>query len=272
MSAQPAVEPVSDTAPRLRGPVMMGQRWLDAAFLHWAVDPARIAPMMPPGVRPDVRDGVTWVGLVPFRMVGAGAGRGPGVPWAGTFLETNVRFYSVDATGRRGVVFASLDADRLVVVAGARAAFGLPYRWSRMGYDERVVAGRREVLYRTGARRGPLSSLPATLDGRVAPDEGRAGTRIHLAVGGAATRHGDLESHLTSRWGLHAHHLGQHWYIANAHGPWALHDATVVDLDDSLLAAAGLPELASRPPDSVLFSPGVRTEFALPASARRPRR
>ena len=52
----------------------------------------------------------------------APASVGPAAPWAGTFLETNVRLYSVDATGRRGVVFLSLDADRAVAVAAARAA------------------------------------------------------------------------------------------------------------------------------------------------------
>src|SRR5205085_10219881 len=106
------VEPVSAQAPELSGAVMMNQRWLDLTFLHWAVDPGLVADRMPPGVRPDTLDGVTYVGLIPFRMVGAGIARGPGVPWLGTFLETNVRLYSVDETGRRGIVFLSLDADR----------------------------------------------------------------------------------------------------------------------------------------------------------------
>src|SRR3954467_7728270 len=118
----------------MTGPVMMSQRWRDLTFLHWAVDPEEVAHRMPPGVRPDTLDGVTYVGLIPFRMVGAGLARGPAVPWAGSFLETNVRLYSVDDTGRRGIVFLSLDADRLLVVAGARVAFGLPYRWAQMRY------------------------------------------------------------------------------------------------------------------------------------------
>ncbi len=252
---------------------MMNQRWLDIAFLHWAVDPAQVAPMLPPGVRPDVRDGVTWVGLIPFRMVGAGPGRLPGVPWFGTFLEPNVRLYTVDATGRRGIVFASLDADRLAVVTGARAAFGLPYRWSRMAYDERAVGEGSEVLYRTWPRRGPLSSIPTGLDGSSAPGGGRAGTRIRLALSGRpAPRHGDLEDYLTARWGLHVRHLRQDWYVPNTHGAWRLEEASVLELDDGLLAGAGLPDLALRSPDSVAFSRGVTTEFALPTSSRRPRR
>ena len=147
-------------------PVMMNQSWRDLTFLHWAVDPEEVAHRMPPGVRPDTLNGVTYVGLIPFRMVGAGIARGPGVPWFGSFLETNVRVYSVDDTGRRGIVFLSLDADRAAVVVGARAAFGLPYRWARMryrasgdvhAYDARLRrAGRRaesHVVVRAGARR-----------------------------------------------------------------------------------------------------------------------
>src|SRR3712207_3266072 len=148
------------------GSVMMNQSWRDLTFLHWAVDPELVAHHMPPGVRPDTLDGVTYIGLIPFRMVGAGIARGPGVPCFGTFLETNVRLYSVDSTGRRGIVFLSLDADRAAVVVGARAIFGLPYRWARMryrssgvhhAYDARLRGpGRRadrRVAVRAGARR-----------------------------------------------------------------------------------------------------------------------
>ncbi len=250
-------EPVTDQAPPLRGPVMMAQRWVDVAFLHWALDPDLVAPLLPRGVHPDVRDGVTWVGLVPFRMVGAAVGRGPAVPWAGSFLETNVRFYSVDETGRRGIVFASLDADRLAVVAGARLAFGLPYRWSRIALDERTVDGARELLYRTSLR------------GR------RSGTRsrVHLRVG-EEVLDGDtsgLPAFLTDRWGLHERHLGRLWYVPNEHAAWPLHAAEVLDLDDGLLEAAGLPGLAQRAPDHVAFSPGVATRFGLPGDGTRPR-
>ena len=123
-SSWSAPEPVSAAAPALTGPVLMNQDWLDLTFLHWAVDPGRVAHLMPRGVRPDVHEatGSTYVGLVPFRMRHAAPFRLPGVPWLGTFLETNVRLYSVDRYGVRGVVFLSLDCERVVVTAGARAA------------------------------------------------------------------------------------------------------------------------------------------------------
>jgi uncharacterized protein YqjF (DUF2071 family) len=60
--------------------------------------------------------------------------------------------------------------------------------------------------------------------------------------------------------------------VPNRHEPWPLHDAEVIDLEDELMRSVGLGDLASRPPDHVAWSPGVRTEFGLPGDARRPRR
>ena len=232
------------------GGVMMNQSWRDLTFLHWAVDPEAVAHRMPPGVRPDTLGGVTYVGLIPFRMVGAGIGRGPGVPWLGSFLETNVRLYSVDGTGRRGIVFLSLDADRAPVVIGARAAFGLPYRWARMRYR----------------RSGDVHSYDARVrrPGRVAES--------HVVVrAGARRRSTELDEFLSARWGLHVHWWGRTLYVPNRHEAWPVHDAEVLALDDGLVASVGLPGLASRPPDHVGFSPGVRTDFGFPRDASRPR-
>src|SRR3954468_13205921 len=168
----------------MTGPVMMNQGWRDLTFLHWAVDPGLVAHRMPPGVRPDTLDGVTYVGLILFRMVGAGIARGPGVPWLGSFLETNVRLYSVDDTGRRGIVFLSLDTDRAAVVVGARAAFGLPYRWARM-------------RYRTS---GDLHRYDARLRGW-----GRQpGSHVVVRVG-ARRESTELDEFVSARWGLHVH-------------------------------------------------------------------
>jgi len=117
-------------APELPAPIIMDQRWTDAVFLHWRIPDAVAASFMPPGVVPDNFDGSAWVGLIGFRMQGAGLGRGPGIPYFGSFNEVNVRLYSREPDGTRGVVFLSLDATRLAVVLAARAA-GIPYVWSR---------------------------------------------------------------------------------------------------------------------------------------------
>ena len=137
---------------------MLDQHWRDLSFLHWRVEPERVAPLLPAGTAPDVHDGATWVGLIPFRLTDAGFAPGPSLPYVGTFAETNVRFYSVDAQGRRGVVFGSLDAERLAFVLGARLVLGLPYVWSRMRVgrtgDVLTYASRRR-LARPAARPDP---------------------------------------------------------------------------------------------------------------------
>ncbi|HEU4948518.1 MAG TPA: DUF2071 domain-containing protein [Kribbella sp.] len=243
-------EPLTAVAPPLAKPHLLRQFWCDLSFLHWAVDPREVAHYFPPGVRPDVLDGRTYVGLVPFRMVGTGLSRGPAVPWLGTFLETNVRLYSVDSTGRRGVVFLSLDADRALTVAGARAAFGLPYRWARMRHQ---ATG--ELHTYTAHLRWPGVS---------------ASSRISVRAGGR-TALGPLELFLTARWGLHIARLGRTWYLPNAHPAWTLRTAELVAFDDGLLASVGLGDLADRPPDHLAFSDGVPAIFGRPVPALTPR-
>ncbi len=232
----------------------MRQHWCDLAFLHWAVSPDQVAGWMPPGVRPDVFDGVTYVGLIPFRMVGAGVSSGPPVPWLGTFLETNVRLYSVDSTGRRGIVFRSLDADRLAVVLGARAGFGLPYRWARLTHHRRPTARGPEHRYTARTRwPGPVGVR----------------SRVVLRDLGTPVTPDPLDEFLTARWGLHVRHAGRTWYVPNQHPPWDLRAAELVDLEDGLVAAAGLGDVAERAPDRVRFASGVRTTFGRPAVLRR---
>lgn len=82
------------------------QVWRDVVFLHWPYDPAELAHLAPPGTRLDVRDGVTWLGVVGLRMTKVRIG---GVPYRGDFNELNVRIYTVDDDGRRGTVFLAME-------------------------------------------------------------------------------------------------------------------------------------------------------------------
>lgn len=247
-----SVEPITPTAPRDVGRTVFTQTWTRLTFLHWAVEPGRVAAHLPAAVRPDVVDGVTYVGLIPFSMHRVGILGGPAVPYLGSFCETNVRLYSVDATGRRGVVFVSLDASRLLPVLVARVS-GLPYVWSRMRYRRRGDV----VGYTTRRRWWPAApSPPGASTGRAT-----ATSRIRVRVG-RRIEPGPLEHFLTARWGLHVSG-GRRGTVfwPNEHRAWPLHTATVERLDDELLAAAGFGELAQRLPDSVLFSPGVDVRF-----------
>ena len=233
---------VSPVAPPLTGPALFDQDWLSVFFLHWAVDPADVAPMLPRGVRPDVFDGATYVGLVPFRMVSAGLGRRHPTPYLGTFLECNVRLYSVDDEGRHGVVFRSLEATRWVTAMSARWGYGLPYTWAHMHVQQR---GMRWTW--TSQRRYPRGG----------------GSLRFTADVGDVIEPTDVEVFYTARWGLHSSLAGKTVWTPNEHVPWPLRAATVVDLSQDLVARAGL-RVPGEPTERALFSPGVHTTFGLP--------
>jgi hypothetical protein len=233
-------EPLTPVAPRPAGRTVFTQTWRDTAFLHWAVDPARVAHLLPAGTRPDVHEGATYVGLIPFRMQRIGLFGTPGIPHLGSFAETNVRLYSVDDEGRRGVVFRSLDAERLVPVLAARWAARLPYAWSRM----RIRRDGDELTY-TSRRRWPAH--PA------------AHCAVTVRVGPRLADPGPLARFLTARWGLHRPGRRGPGYWPNEHPAWPLHGAELLALDESLTTAAGVS--VAGPPASVLFSPGVDVRF-----------
>jgi uncharacterized protein YqjF (DUF2071 family) len=159
----------------------------------------------------------------------------------GTFPETNVRVYSVDGDGRRGVVFLSLDASRLLPALAGRTGLGLRYRWSHM----RLRRHAQRVRYTCRRRASRIRS------------------RIAVAPGPPIPRPTPLEHFLTARWGLHTSWLGRTLYLPTEHPPWPLHRAVLDELDDGLVAAAGLPQPLGEPV-SVLYSPGVPVRFGPP--------
>ncbi len=277
------VPPVDAVAPALTSPPIMSQQWCDLAFLHWFVPPARVQSWMPPDATPDLVPsgpfaGLTPVALVPFRMVDAGFGSGPAVPYFGTFWETNVRLYSIDAAGTHGIVFCSLDASRLAVVLAARIALGLPYRFSRMRGYARIRDGSRELAWtattRWPGRRGTRSRIairvgeqPLGADGHQ-PEGSEGGERTGAETGETCRDDTGLVTFLTARWGLHTAVWGRTMYVPNVHETWTLRSADVLMLDDGLLGAAGFGDLATRPPGHVCFAEGVHTRFGLPRVLR----
>ncbi|MEO3759186.1 DUF2071 domain-containing protein [Mycobacterium sp. B14F4] len=233
-------ELVTPEAPTLPWPRILRQSWLNLTFLHWAVEPASIAHLYPPGTEPDVFDGRSYVGLVPFQM-----------SLYGRFLETNVRLYSVDATGRRGVVFLSLDTDRPAMVAAGRWLVGVPYRWAAMTYRQDGDRHR----YASVLRRPKVAASIA----------------VEVEVGGPLAC-GPLEHYMTARWGAHVVRGGRTWYMPNEHPACVLRRAELVSLVESgLFASVGLGDLGARPPDHVAFSSGVTARFGRPVPATTPR-
>ena len=80
-------------------PIML-QGWKDLTYLHWSYDPDAVQQRLPAGLEVDTFADKAWVGLVAFRMERIRLPGTPGVPYFGTFPETNVRTYVVDRDGR----------------------------------------------------------------------------------------------------------------------------------------------------------------------------
>jgi uncharacterized protein YqjF (DUF2071 family) len=132
-----------------------------------------------------------------------------------------------------------MEVDRRPWVRAA-AATGLPYRWARMS----LVRDTDVLEYRSARRRrGP-------------------GARLRLRVGHPIDG-SPLDHFLTARWRLHQRVGGVTVSVGFRHDRWPLHAADVVELEDALIAATGLPAPVG-PPVSVLYSPGVRGRLGLP--------
>jgi uncharacterized protein YqjF (DUF2071 family) len=223
-------------------PVML-HRWESLTFLHWRFPPDAVQRLLPPGLRVETLDGDAWVGLVPFFMRVALPGT-PSVPWLSRFCETNVRTYVTDGSGRSGIWFFSLDAERAGAVVVARATYQLPYFWSAMS-----LAREGSTLRYRCRRRWP--GLPLA--------ESRVTVRIGTPY--AAAELDPRDHFLTARWLLFS--AGRPMRVAHAwHAPWPLERAEVVEADDVLLRAAGLPAATGEP--LAHYSPGVDVRIGRP--------
>ena len=222
----------------------MRQSWLDVTFLHWPYQPEVVQRLLPEQLPVETWDGQAWVALVLLRMrVRPPVGGGERL--VATFPETNVRTYVRGPGGEPGVWFWSLDADHLPAVLTARVAWGLPYFWSRM----RVDRDGDRLSYRCVRRGG--GQRPARHD--VAVRVGPAIPAEHL---------GDFDHYLTARFTLWNRYAGLTWRTPAEHPPWALHRAEVERLDESLVAAVGLPEPDGEP--IAHHSPGVDVALGAP--------
>lgn len=235
------MDPIQRVAPPLTGRAILTQEWQRVSILHWRVPASSVSAFCPPGTRPDEHDGSSWVGLVAFWMARFRVVPGPALPYIGDFPEINVRLYTVDDDGRRGVLFRSLEASRALTVLGARTVMNVPYQWARMS------------LRRTDDL---LDYRSTRLTGS------RPSSRIVVRPSSTPVLDDPLADFLTARWGMHTVIRGRTRFVPNEHEPWPLRRASVVSLDDELVAAAGVP--ISGAPESVLYSPGVHARFAVP--------
>jgi uncharacterized protein len=240
------IDRLSPTRRPARRPVGY-QSWRELLFLHWPVSTETLRPLVPAQLSLDLYQGVAYVGLTPFVVQRARAAWTPDT-FSLDFLETNVRTY-VHLNGRDpGVYFFSLDAASRIAVAGARAAFGLPY------WHARIRRRRHDGVTDYGVRR--LS--------RTRP---RLTVTYQLGQPLGAADPGTLEHFLVERYLLHVERRGALWTTQVHHSPYPLQQAQVLEVRDELIRAAGLPR-PDGPPPLVHYAPGVDVEIFPPQRRR----
>ncbi len=229
------VRPVSDgvtladraaQAQRPRGRPAGFQRWRKLLFLHWEVDAAALAAVLPAQLTVDTFEGKALVGVVPFTMRDVSPWWSPSVPGISNFHELNVRTY-VTCQGVPGVWFFSLDAANALAVAIARTGWSLPYHKARMELSE--ADG---VVRYTSERRWPQPK-PATLSARYRV----TGTAARTAVLGT------LEYFLVERYVLFARRHDQILRGRVHHEPYPLLDVEIEHIEHDMIEAAGLERL-----------------------------
>ena len=150
------------------------QSWCDLLFAHWPIPVSAIRHLVPSSLKIQEFEGTSWIGVVPFRMAGVMRRPLPDLPYFSAFPEINVRLY-VEAEGKPGVWFLSLEAANLAAVIGARAMYNLPYFHAGMTFGESdggiEIASKRfrdkrdlrfECSYRPVG--DPYESQPGTLE------------------------------------------------------------------------------------------------------------
>jgi uncharacterized protein YqjF (DUF2071 family) len=208
----------------------MLHEWSTMTFLHWPYPPSVVQRLLPRSLEVESVDGQAWVGLLPFRMRGVRIPGLPAVPWLSQFPETNVRTYVRGPDGQSAIWFFSLESARRPAVLAARATYWLPYFWADMSVDE--DGGR--VRYQS-RRRWPGPS--------------GATCRAVVERGGpfGVDDLGELDQFLTARYVLYTQIARRLAYAHAEHPPWPLTRARVLELEESLVQAAGLPAPQGQP-------------------------
>ena len=189
--------------PMPSSPWIMTQTWNDLLFAHWPVPAKQLRHRVPEPFELDLFEDMAWIGVVPFHMSNVSLRGVPALPWVSAFAELNVRTY-VRVGGKPGVFLFSLDAERVLAVAGARTLLNLPYHTAEMSVHHR--------------------------DGSIEYSSQRVSDRsVELAVtytpygDASASAPGELAYFLTERYCLYALDAsGKPYRLEIHHPPWQL--------------------------------------------------
>jgi hypothetical protein len=158
---------------------LLTANWRYLAMLNFVVDPAILAPLVPPGTELDFENGETFVSVVGFLFLDTRL-LGLPIPVHRDFEEVNLRFYvrkkSADAW-RRGVVFIRELVPKRAIALIARTFYGEPYLALPMKHEIEHVAGaggagqllqKQGRLYQKSTNRRSWATQPVDTTGWVA--------------------------------------------------------------------------------------------------------
>lgn len=219
------------TWPLPKSPWVMRMTWSELLFAHWQVDPNLITPLLPTGLDLDTREGMAWIGVVPFLMSDIAPRCCPPIPKLSRFLELNVRTYVIH-DGKPGVWFFSLDAENPIAVRVARATFNLPYMDAAMGLMRENDT--QKIVYRSN--RTHRGQPPARFEASYQPN----GESFQAQPG-------TLEHWLTARYCLYSANRKNVLFRGEIdHPPWLLSKASWDVRENSMGSPLGV-DLKSDP-------------------------
>ncbi|MEZ0227702.1 MAG: YqjF family protein [Planctomycetota bacterium] len=217
------------------------QTWRDMLSLHWPIPVDDVRRLVPPSLSIDRFDGKAYISIVAFRSVDSRPAFAPG-RFGMSWNEVNVRTYVHRDEKEPGVYMLSCDTDSLMVSLGMRVGGGLACRTSKI--EHRHEDGRLD--WSCERSDGPVYRATCQLGGRA-----------------GAAEPGTLEHFLCERYFLHQERPRSLWTMQIHHAPIDLERARVLEIEDGLIGALGLPEREGEP--IVHYAREVKTELFLPS-------
>lgn len=203
---------------------VMSQTWKDLLFLHYPVPKGLLRSLVPNCFELDLYENQAWLSVVPFYTSSMRGHFLPKLPFTPTFPELNVRTY-IRYNGEPGVYFFSLDADSQLAVTGARFAYGLPYFYADMTYNNN-----KNIINFRSERKDRQSKIEAVFSVTYQP----TGNVFR-------TQPGTLEQWLTDRFLLFTVNKKKIYKARIKHPAWPLQKAEATINEDTLTKRYGNP-------------------------------
>lgn len=246
MSNEPSTADRLSIRSRPSGLPLMHQNWGKLLFMHWAIDPELLRPLIPSQLSIDTFDGSAWIGEIPFTMWGIRASFLPPIPGTSAFHELNVRTY-VHWNGVPGVWFFSLDAAQSLAVWGARTFYHLPYFNAEMSLaqDGNTIdysSRRTDALTFGEFFAAEAADIPGSSNAERFRNYPSAELNASWTIGEplAQASPGSVEFFLTERYCLYSVHRRRLYRSRIFHEPWPLRKAELNAHRSTMVESLGI--------------------------------